>query len=520
MRARSLTAVVLAAAGLAVAGCFHDDGGNAEGPSQVAPEDAPLYIEATVRPTGEAAADAKAALGKVLDTDDPGAEIVSLFEQEAQEEDEPFDYEQDVAPWLGERAGLFFLTFEEGDDSQLAVILETTDPDAALESNRRLEGVSGETGEEEYEGVGYQPAKDPEDGVFGIVDDFLVQGDLESFKAAVDASNDGSLADSDTYEDSLGDLADDRLATLYGVPKEILDAIPEEQINPAGRSFFERAAGKAVTEPVVGDLTATANSFDVELSAGAEGVETPQSPLLELAPAQAWLGIGFGDIGGAIKRGLESLDQANIPGVDADTIRSQIQLATGLDLDEIAAALGDGSVFVEGTLPAQIGGALVIQTKEPEVTSDLLTKLQTLIQQRANPKEARVKPLASASGEVGFQVVDPSGELTQPVQVVQSGDKIVIGYGAQATTEALQDGGGQPLSSSPAYTSAKEQLGSLGLDVFLSFAPVFQIAESQGAAKDPDYRQAKPYIDALDYLAIGSGSDDGRALVRFIVGLK
>ena len=49
---------------------------------------------------------------------------------------------------------------------------------------------------------------------------------------------------------------------------------------------------------------------------------------------------------------------------------------------------------------------------------------------------------------------------------------------------------------------------------------IFQLAESTGAKADSGYAQAKPYIDALDYLISGSGSQDGNAEVKAVLGVR
>ena len=46
------------------------------------------------------------------------------------------------------------------------------------------------------------------------------------------------------------------------------------------------------------------------------------------------------------------------------------------------------------------------------------------------------------------------------------------------------------------------------------------LAAASGASADADYQQAKPYLDSLDFLAVGSGSEDDRAVGRFVIGLK
>ena len=511
-----MLALAAAAAGLALGGCSVG-GDEEEGPATLAPANAPVYFDFLVRPEGEAAEDAEAALGKVIDSDDPGAELVSLLEREAAADGEDFDYETEIEPWLGERVGFFFLTL--GNETTGALVAEMSDPGKALEFVKSQADATGE--EREYEGSTYE--LDSDGDASGIVDDFLVVGDVEGFKAAVDTSNGNSLAESDEFKDSIDDLPEERLATFYALPKDSLNAIPEAEIDPQGRAFFLQAIGDAGDQPVLGDLTASEEAVTVEFSVAGGEVETDESGLLEQLPANAWLGLGLADIGGSVQNGLESLDSAGLPGLDAATVRQQLRRQSGINLEQdVVNTLGDAALFLEGTTLKNVGGALVIESKDPAASAGLIAKLQGLIKRLGDPKEVKVQPLASATGDQGFQLIDPTGELAQPVRVVQRGERIVAGYGPSSIEEALagDQGGAQTLSGSPAFTSAKESLGDLGLDAFLSFAPVFQLAESAGAAADPDYKRAKPYVDSLDFLALGSGSEGDRASVRFVIGLK
>lgn len=513
---RRITALLAAAALVAaIAGCGGDGGGDDNGPTAVVPEDAAGYFEIAIRPQGDARSGAEDALGKVLDTDDPGARIVSQLEKSAAADGQDLSWSQDIAPWLGETVGSFPSSL--AGDADAVVIAETTDPDKALEFVRSQEDATGQ--KQEYKGVEYE--LDAGGDAFGIVDDFLVFGRPEGFQQAVDASQGASLAESDTFKDAVGDLPDDRLGTLYAIPKDFLEAIPADEIDPAGRSYLLKVIGDASEEPVLGDLTASADGVTLELSAGGGDVETGQSALLPDLPADSWLALGLADIGSAVQNGLDSVESADIPGFDAAAIRRQLQSSSGIDLDQdVIDTLGDAAVFVTGTSEKNLSGALVIESKDPAASAGLLTKLQGLIRSQGDPKQVKVQPLASADGDTGFQLVDPTGELPQPVQVVQRGDRIVAGYGDASINQALSDTGANGLASNPAFQSAQDQVGDLGVDAFLSFAPVFQLAEASGANSDPGYQQAKPYIDGLDFLALGSGTKDDRAFLEFVVGLK
>lgn len=510
------TFAALAAAAL-IAGCGGDDGGADTGAASIVPASAPVYFDVVVKPEGGAKEGAEAALGTILKTDDPGTAIVDQIERQAARDGVDFDYARDVEPWLGETFSVFLTTIgADSSDSEGAFAFETSDPEKALEFFKSAEDATGET--KEYEGVEYE--FDADGDVLGRVDDFIVGGDEASFKAAVDATDEDSLAETDQFTDGVDGLSSDRLATLYVGPQEFLDALPEAELSSDERDVLEKSLGDAAKEPVLGEMTASATDLTMELSAGGGEVETAPSALLPELPGASWLGIGLADIGAAVERSVENIGEAGASeGLDAETIRSQLQSRFGIDLDkDVINALGDAALFVEGATVEEVSGGLVIQSKDPSGSAELINKVQGLISQQVSPKEARVQPLASAGGDQGFQIVDPGGETPQPIQVVQHDDKIVIGYGRQSVAQALA--GGDTLAANPAFTAAQDAIGDLGVDAFLSLAPVFRLAEAAGAAQDPDYRQAKPYLDSLSFLASGSGTEDDRATLRMIVGLQ
>ncbi|HEU4980554.1 MAG TPA: DUF3352 domain-containing protein, partial [Solirubrobacterales bacterium] len=439
--------------------------------------------------------------------------IVSLIDEQGQQEppERRFTYAQDIEPWLGGDIGVFFTTF--ADDFDGAAVIETTDPDAALAFARKVAGATETTPPpEEYNGASYQTDPDQSDEVFGVVDDFLVQGSEAGFKAAVDASNGDSLGDSDDFTDAIGSLPDDRLGTLYTVPKNLLEAIPPEDLQPGGRTVIEKAAGDSLEEPVSGSLTASENSVDLEFIAKGEDVDSPESSLVGEVPADSWLALGIGDLGGNVKQILDQLKEEGVQGLEQGL--SQAETATGASIDELTGALGDAVIYVRGTTETKLAGALVIKVNDAELTGRLLRQLQGLL---TFGGASGVKPLNLPGGGSGIQFSVPS-EVPQPIELAQQDDRFVIAYGAGSAQEALQPG--ETLGGSQSFSNAQGQIADLGADLFLSFPAVFQLAESSGAKADPDYAQAKPYINALDYLISGSGSDDGDTEVKAVLGLR
>ena len=514
---KAILALAALAAGLVFAGCGEDDLADS-GPPSVTPESAPVYVDVSVRPEGEARDDAEAALGRILGTEDPGQRVIELAEQQAAQEGDEFDYEQDVEPWLGERFAIFLTTIG-GDttDSQGGFVFETTDVETALEFLRSAPDSTGRT--EEHEGVEFE--FDTDGDVFGAVGDFIVGGDEAAFKAAVDAHDGDSLGDSDEFDDAVEELSEDRLSTLYVPPEQFLEAVSDQELDPQARDFLKRALGEAGDQPILGEVTASAESVTIELSAGGS-VETSESGLLAELPGDAWFAVGFADVGAAVQGGLQQVEQARIPGLDGAAIREQLRNQSGINLEQdVIATLGDAALFVQGTSVNSVGGALVVESKNPETSAQLLTKLQDLISREA-PPQVKVQPIASATGDQGFQISGRAAGLQQPISVIQRQNRIIAGYGRAAVNQALGSDGGaaQPLSGSPAFKGAQDAVGELGIDALLSFAPAIQLTEAAGAGADPDYKQAKPYLDSLDFLALGSGNDDDRSQLRFVVGLE
>lgn len=498
-----------------ITGCSGGRGGDNDvdvGPATAVPPSAALYIDCTVKPTGQTQTDAKAALGKVLNTPDPGGKIVSLIEGQAKADGHPFNYKQDVAPWLGEQAGIFFTDLTDNAQKGAAVI-ETTNPGAALAFARKVSGATATTpAPQTYNGASYQAEPDDPTTVFGAVGDFLVTGDVEGFKAAVDADKGDSLGDNSDFKDSLDQLPSDRLGTFYTVPKTLIDALGPDQIDQQSQAAIEKTAGESLDKPVSGALTASADTFDMQFVGGDNGVETPESSLIGDVPADSWLALGVGNLGDTAKRTINQLKEQGVPNLEQGL--AQVEQATGASIDQLTNALGDAVVYVRGESENTLNGALVIQTKDPDLTGRLLSQLQTLVQLGS---KGTTKPLQLGGGGTGFQINDPT-QTPQPVEIAEQGDKIVIGYGAGSAAQSLAPP--QALGDSPTFSSAKGQVSDLGTDFFLDFPTVFNLAEAQGAKSDPGYAQAKPYIAALKYLVSGSGTKGDQAELKAVVSLK
>ncbi|HEY7150399.1 MAG TPA: DUF3352 domain-containing protein [Solirubrobacterales bacterium] len=466
-------------------------------PATVAPADAPLFAEAVVRPAGDQKDALDSALSKLLATDDPGGFILERLDRALGEQAKGFTFENDVAPWLGSRAGVFLETFT--DDADGAAVLAVTNPAAARDAIDKASAASDERQRHAtYDGVPYDSSGST---ATGLVGDFLVTGSEGAFKEAVDASQGSSLADSGDFSARLAAAPEDQIAFLYAEPRGIVDAL--ERSGELTAQELEAAGPQVQTllsQPATASVSATADDVSLELSA-AQGSNTPaprESPLMSGFPSDSWLAFASSDAGAALGQGLGAAEQA-----------------LGFDLGaQLGHWAGDVGGFARGTSLFGLGGALVLETGDEQASAETLDDLRRAL---SADRSVRVSPL-SASGEQGFSL-SPAGVPIQ-VQFVQRDGKVVVGLGPDSVDQVFSPS--STLGDSDAFKAAE---GSLGDDfppvAFLDFVPLLQLVESfQQAAEDPDYQQAKPYLDHLASLAVGGRSEGDRASVRVVLGLR
>lgn len=482
------------------------------GPATIAPADTLLYAEATIRPQGEAKSDVEGALSTLLDSDDPGGEIINLVEKSVADEDrENLDFEADIEPWLGDAAGMFINSIA-GEEPDGAVVVETTDGNDALEFMRERRGSASQA---DFEGTTYE--FDREGNAYAVIDGFLVVGTESGLRDAIDAAGDGeSLADLEDFDSVSGELRDDALAGFYLVPDDLVDAAPVGDFGALlSRRLIKRALGDFGMQPVTGALDATGDSFTLDLTtAPADVLPERGRPLIADLPERAWLAFALPDLSDAANQVLDQIGDAGVPGLNRESIESQIRLATGLELSQILDALGDASLFVSGSTADGVGGALVIESEDPDLTAELIDRVRGLLSSVGG--DVQVGPLELSGGGEGFDI--RSADIPKPVHVIQRDERIVIGYGDAQTLAALDPE--QTLDRSDAFERAGEALGDAPLGLFLSLQPIIDLAEASGAKRDPDFKAAKPYLDHLDFVAAGASSSDDRSTTTIVLGLR
>ena len=516
VRVRSPRRAVLAACAALItvpvaAGCGESgSSGTGADPATLAPSTAPLYGEAVVRPEGEQRDQLEALLKKVMRTDDPFQKIEDAFDKSAS--GDKVTYEKDIKPWLGQRVGAFLSGVSQSGSPDGAAIVATNDPDKALTAFKKGEKV---TGKRSYKGVDYELIESG--AVIAKVDDFAIIGTEGGVKKVVDVSKDSgsALSENDDFDKAKGEAGEDGLGFAYVDPQRLVDVAASsgavdrsaltgfrQVINQIGRtigiSFGAEDKGFALTIAGIGAQKPKGSTGD---AAGA----------VAAAPDDAWAAIGLGNVGEQAAKGVDQLNQiAGLTGVD---IEEQLKKQSGIDLrDDLLSWMGDAVIWVRGQSVGDIGGALVVESKDEAKSRAAIAKIQRF----ANSQNIPTKPLSGVQGvDAGF-VVD-TGSI--PVAVAAAGDKFVIAAGQSALEAALKPSG--KLSDSATYKSAVDSLGDgIKPSVYIDVARALQLVEGVGAADDPSYRQAQPYLRAFSTIVAGGKHEGDVGRARLVIGVR
>ncbi|WP_164477862.1 DUF3352 domain-containing protein [Nocardioides pantholopis] len=181
---------------------------------------------------------------------DVAQKVVELIESESG--CEGLDYADDVEPWLGDRLAMGLV--DAGEDEPVSVfVVQVTDGDAAEEGVETLDECAGGTSE---------PT-----GRVVVGDWMLVAQNQEIAEKVAEATEEGSLADDETFQRWIDEAGGAGIASVYAAP----------------------AAGPFIAEEVVGagrGLGGPDVVYDGQASFSEELVEIPENPLASETPGE------------------------------------------------------------------------------------------------------------------------------------------------------------------------------------------------------------------------------------------
>jgi Protein of unknown function (DUF3352) len=500
-----LTLAVLTTSIVVAAGCGNDRSSASDAASLV-PAGAVVYGEATLRPEGDQKAAIDALVAKFPGEGSAGERISRLLEKSLAESDPELSWKRDFEPWIGDEAAFFVSGVRpNGGDADVAALVATEDEDATVATLEKDEGGK----KTDYRGRDLYVFPE-QDSAGAAVDGWLVLGNPGGVKAAIDVAEGGDPIDEDdSYQRTLEDAPEERLGFVYVNGRAFAERLDE---SPAGAALGQFR--RLLAEPVLATLHADESGFRFEATVPesylasfpfiAEG-----SDLAAALPADAWLAMAQPELGKTIDAYIDLV--ADTVG-GRDVIAQQFRAATGLDLeDDLISWMGDWGLFVRGTSVAELDGAMVIETSDEAASGRLIDAVARLARRTG---DVRVGPLELAGGGEGVTVRSP--DVPRPVHLFQRDGKVVVAYGDAAANDALSPR--ETLGDSASFTAAEDALGEdYPLAFYLAIEPILELVDSTEAASDPDWQEAKPYLEPLEAIVAGARKDGDK--LRSVFGV-
>jgi hypothetical protein len=511
MRKLLATVALLTVPALAAAGCGNSDEA-ASGASELVPGGALVYAEADLKPEGDQKRAIDSILAKFPGGGQAGDKLKELVEKGLRESNPSLSFKKDIEPWLGDEAAFFVSQFGlSGGQGALGLLVATDDEDAALDTLKKT--ATGEVTQKSYRDVDYLMDESQDLNAAAAFDGFLVIGTEAGVKAAIDASKDGSkLSDDDRYKDALDKAADDRLGLLYLNMPEL-----KKQAEQSGAGALPDSFKRLFNEPAVSTVDVDDDGVVIESTVTDElgrafGFLGPGSDLVSELPADSWAAFAQRDLGKLLDLFADSFGAA---AGGRDAIEQQFKAATGLDLQkDVLDWMGDFGIFVRGRTVSELNGALIVETTDEAASARFIEALERLAKNQADPGEG-VGPLTAPGGGKGFTLSSP--DVPKPIHVLQRNGRVVFAYGDAAARDGVE--AADKLGDSPDFSAARDSLGDYEVSFYVLVKPILDLVDSTASGSDPNWQEAKPYLEPLSALVAGTSGDgdDLKSAFKLIV---
>jgi hypothetical protein len=564
---RALAVGLAAALGAGLAGCGGSKGAGAgTDPATAVPASAPLYVGATVRPSGSLESAALAAGRKLTRQRDPYLRLVALLQTPGSP---PLSFRREVAPWLGPQAGLFLSASSSPGRAQGdallsllqqgvlgsspagsaypfgaggavgAIVMDTTDVAKArlfLASQARRAGAHVAS----YRGVTYQSS--PSGVAFAVVHRFAVIGSESSLRGVIDTTAGGSaLARAPGYAKLLAAARPGPVAHAYVNAARMSSAggesAPLAQLLAGMRESNISLVPSSAAIAIDADLLAPAGASGVAgggglLASGADGAQA-----LNELPGDSWLALGLGHVGATLAedvRGLRALASLAAPGSGASapvglnlkgllegllTPLAELGTNSAQARRDFTSWMSSGGVFASGTSLLELKAAVVIASTSPSRSRSAVATLAAQLRKAGASVQAASIPGTDAAVAVRLSGLpleldiangrDPSGRT-----------KFVLGLGEGSVTAALSPS--STLAGAAATNAAGLALGEgIQPNLILDVPTLLTLLEGVGLTEDSSFSRIAGYLRSVNML-VGGVRDLGGGVkrVRVVAGLR
>ena len=541
--------------------------GTAADPAGAIPATAPLYAGAEVRPEGSLQTAAAAAGRTLTHQADPYLRLVAALQTPGSA---PLNFNHDIAPWLGPRAGIYLTSLTGAGQTGVsqvlsllarallssssatsafpfathgvpgAIVMDTSDVSKArafLESQAKSAG--GHAGS--YRGVAYQVT--PAGVAFAIVDSFAVIGSEDGLHAVIDTTLGGSsLAHAPGYTKLLAHAPPGALAHVYVNP----GTSPATGTSEGLSGLLGSLAGSRET-----NISLVPSKTSIALDVDASGAGTGSGGLVSSAaegaqaagelPAESWLAVGLGHVGATLGNDVQGLRSLTTLASSFGGASPTAEPATPLTLEgllktvfaplsvlgadtaqakhDFQSWMGSAGIFAAGTGLVELKAGVVISSTNPAASRAAVGELAAALKKSGGSVvSASIPGTEAAVGVIlsGFPVTldiadgrDANGQT-----------KFVIGLSEPSVTAALNPP--SALANGAAYTAAGAALGEgIQPSLLVDFPTFLGLIEGVGLTEEPIIAKFIPYLRTLTTLA-GGGKSLGENIERFrlVFGLQ
>jgi hypothetical protein len=311
-----------------------------------------VYVGAVVRPNGSLKSEALAAGHTLTGQKNPYTRLLGVLQTPGSP---TLDFGRDVAPWLGENAGMFFTAlgsaqgltgllqqgltgaagsgtqwpFAADEGAQGAIVLDTSDLGKA-EKFVATQAAHAGAHTTSYKGVSFQTTAGG-DASFATIDKLVVLGSQAGVRAVIDTTRSGSsLKGNATYSQLQSVAPGGALGHVFANPS----ALTKAHIAKAASGESEGAGSLPTllsalggTRPVNVSLVPSSKSLQLDAdigpasasagagagagagkaSGGLVGALATGAGALGELPGESWLAAGLGNVGGSLGGGLGGL---------------------------------------------------------------------------------------------------------------------------------------------------------------------------------------------------------------------
>lgn len=483
------------------------------------PADAAAFAEVKLQPGGEQ----KAALDEIVGLFGEDAEDSLIDEFGLDDEENGKTFKDDIAPYLGERAGGFALVDPKATETKTT---KDDEPDGALvvqvkdqaKLTETIEATNGKS-TKKVKIAGQDAYRNDEGVTLWIGETLVVAGTEKAVTATIEAQGGETLDKNERFTTALEQVrAEDPLAigytdmknasalgaALMSLDEESDDALKELRKSgvPGARAGDLKALDQLANAPIP-DVDATmamavlAKPGQLTLEFGGTQPKPANGSAQQLAkdgadavaalPAGSWLAAGG------------SVEAANsLPGYSMEDQLKELEKALGEKLPSgLTTALGKIKTFaigVKGDSLLAIGGAAIVRTADAATAAELL---ETIERELAKDRSLSVEKTPIPGADDG--VVVRTAQMPIRIAVGIKGDRLVIGLGAESVTNALE--GTKTLAGDPAYKQAQEALGGDAPTMLVNPAPLAQLLGDL-----PDSGQIGAAVGVLKGIKLLTGS--------------